>query len=128
MGSSLKAVDVVGCSSGDGTRSCESHAICGENLSVNDIVVIRWSAEIGANGDVEGTLKVFQIHGTQETCHVGYLPARLVRRYEEFANKMAIVVEDYRSSESLAKRNRSDRCVGLVKAVLLEHVEEYNRS
>ncbi len=37
----LKAVDIVGCSSGVGTRPCTSHEVCGDALAINDYVMYR---------------------------------------------------------------------------------------
>ncbi|KAF0707579.1 hypothetical protein AaE_013542 [Aphanomyces astaci] len=124
----LKAVDIVGCSSGEGTRSCPAHEVCGDSLAVNDVVVFRYEVmRLNADG-LEETLKVYKIIGAEQLCHVGFLPRRLVNTKAKYANKFAIVVEDYRVDNSASKRNRSNRCLGLVRAVLMDHIEEYNRS
>ena len=54
----LKAVDVVGCSSGEGTRSCVCHEVCGDSLSVDNIVVIRWEAIL----DISDTASEFKFN------------------------------------------------------------------
>ncbi|ETV70128.1 hypothetical protein H257_14288 [Aphanomyces astaci] len=124
----LKAVDIVGCANGEGTRSCTSHEVCGNSLSVDDVVVFRCEVVWGHGDQLQEAIKVYKIVGVEQLCHIGFLPRRLLTCKTKFANKLAVVVEDYRVALSVSKRNRSDRCHGIVKAVLMEHVEEYNRS
>ncbi|KAH9182221.1 hypothetical protein AeNC1_015803, partial [Aphanomyces euteiches] len=53
----------------------------------------------------------------KETCEDGKcLPVRLLKEKEGFKDKIAVIVEDYRTSPSTAKRNRSVRNNGIVKA------------
>jgi hypothetical protein len=51
----VKAVDIVGCSSGLGTRQCAVHEVEGELLAVNDVVVFRMEAVLDENGQAEAT-------------------------------------------------------------------------
>jgi hypothetical protein len=124
----VKAVDIIGCSVGDGTRQCVCHDVCGELVTVDDLVVIRWEIELGAENAAEEVFKVDRFSGIQQTCHIGYLQRRLLNRKDEFNNKVAMVVEDYRTSLSLSKRNGSCDNKGLLKAVLMEKIEYINRS
>ncbi|ETV83614.1 hypothetical protein H257_04306 [Aphanomyces astaci] len=123
----LKAVDIVGVSSGEGTRSCTCHDICGDSLTVDDLVVCRLEVQ-GESGNLEEVLKVFRLVASEQACHVGFLPLRLLKKKEDFANKIAIIVEDYRTSPSKYQRQRSERNVGIVKAVIMEHLQEYHQT
>ena len=134
----LKAVDIVGCSSGAGTRTCTTHEVCGESILLNDVVVFRlevvhsYSAMFdGSDAEQEGlceVLKVYRIVGTEQRCHVGFLPQRYLKRKTIFNGKTALITEDYRTTYSKSRRERSNRHKGVVKAVLLEHIAEFHRS
>ncbi|ETV66673.1 hypothetical protein H257_16888 [Aphanomyces astaci] len=54
----LKAVDIVGVSSGEGTRSCTCHDMCGDSLTVDDLVVCRLEVQ-GESVNLKEVLKVF---------------------------------------------------------------------
>ena len=76
----LRAVDVVGLSSGEGTRSCTTHAICGDIIAENDVLLFK-AAMLDRDDkpdEVEEVLKVYRLVGTETRCHVGFLPSRLI--------------------------------------------------
>ncbi len=124
----LKAVDIVGVASGEGTRSCTCHAVCGDCVGVNDLVVFKLEVVVSSNGMLEEVMKVHRLVDAQVLCHIGYLPVRLLRLKEQFKDKIAVVVDDYRNCASLSKRSRSARNHGILKAVLIEHLQDYHRS
>ena len=99
--------------------------MCGESLSVNDIVIFRHEVVIGPDNLLQEVMKVYRVYQGEQTCHVGFLPSRLSKRKEEFANKTAMIVEDCRTSESASKRQRSARSMGIVRAVLMQHIDMY---
>ncbi|KAH9181678.1 hypothetical protein AeNC1_016346, partial [Aphanomyces euteiches] len=63
--------------------------------------VFRWEGISNAADHLEEVAKVYRVVGAEQTCHVGFLPKRLLRRKEEINNKMAVVLEDYRELSKL---------------------------
>ena len=121
----VKAIDIVGVSSGSGTRSCTSHERCGDFVCVNDSVIIKLEVIRNDSTELEEALKVYRLVGTDLRCHIGFLPCRHLNRSTLFNNKRAIIVEDYRTSPSKSKRDRSNRNMGIVKAILMDYIQEY---
>ncbi|RHY01506.1 hypothetical protein DYB36_010715 [Aphanomyces astaci] len=61
---------------GEGTRSCTFHEICGDILTV------------------------YRLVATEQGCHVGYHPLRLLKHKDVLKSKITLVVEDLRVSPS----------------------------
>ena len=122
----VQGVDVVGCDAGDNGRSCVSHEICGNHVHVGDVIVFRWEV-VPIEEDMEEVVKAYLIRDGSQTCHIGFLPRRLLKQKGKFVNKMAIVVEDLRTSENSQKRRRSHRNMGIVYCTMLDAIEEQFR-
>jgi hypothetical protein len=125
--SELQDVDVVGCDEGTNGRSCLNHDVCGSQIQIGDILVFRWKVIPTDNDEIEEVIKAFIIKDGSQECHVGYLPKRLLIQKEKFKNKMAVVLEDLRSSNNAQKRRRSLRHKGIVVCRMLDEIEQQFR-
>ncbi|KAE9293091.1 hypothetical protein PR003_g24591, partial [Phytophthora rubi] len=100
----ISGVDIVGCDVGDGGRSCTTHEICGTELKVDDVIVFRAEVVAVEGEGLEHVVKAHVVRLGAQLCHVGFLPRRLLRMKDAYANRMAIVVEDLRKSDNSQKR------------------------
>ena len=90
-------------------------------------IVFRWQVVSAENDELEEVIKAFIIRDGSQECHVGYLSKRLLVQKEKFKNKMAVVLEDLRSSNNAQKRRRSLRHKGIVICRMLDEIEEQFR-
>ena len=113
-------VEVVGTSISLGGRSCIEHYVCGEDVSVDDVLIFR-KGTVLIEGAWESCVKVFKIRNGQQSCHVGFLPRYLRHSWFRYHDKRAIVTEDLRFSNNLIKANKSGQMGGIVKAKLIKN-------
>jgi hypothetical protein len=82
-------------------------------------------AIIDEDDQLEYVVKAFVIRSGAQTCHVGFLPRRLLRMKAAYEKKMATAVEDLRKSEHSKTRRRSERNIGIVRCLMLTDIEQH---
>ncbi|ETN01128.1 hypothetical protein F441_18609 [Phytophthora nicotianae CJ01A1] len=101
-----RGVDVVGCDLAEGGRSCVAHEACGKHVKVGDVLLFREEVDDQGDNRLGYCLKAYLIRDGSQTCHVGYLPRRLLIQRAAFNRQFATVVEDLRHSEALYLSSR----------------------
>jgi len=128
--------EIVGLQSSTFGRSCDKHAVCGQELEVGSIVhfkrdVIVVGRDLGLK-DAKDTLeqvaevvvKVVLVEGGEESCTVGFLPRYIAMRPEQVCRlhgQFAQIIELYDELDTATsyKRIKSARNNGMASYVLL---------
>jgi hypothetical protein len=126
MTSTPQGIDVVGVDSGLNGRHCENHTVCGHFVKANDYLYCKWAVQKFDLGEIESCVQVHKLAADGHiSCHVGYLPRRLVRASRDKADGekdggksydglWLKVAQDLRLSDNSAERARSHRNYGIV--------------
>eukprot|EP00474_Spongospora_subterranea_P008995 CRZ09453.1 hypothetical protein [Spongospora subterranea] len=114
-------VEIFGLAESTHERSCNRHAVCGEQVDVGSLIRVKFSIIDGPNG-IEEALPVVVIVNGEERCRVGFLPNKYLPRKDELVEKFAQVCEVYDCSESRYRRQQSSRNGGMAKCAWLEHI------
>jgi hypothetical protein len=108
--------EVVGLNMSSNGRECTLHEICGEHLSVGEIVKLVPIKISNANGIQEEALSVNRIMDGIVGCRVGFVPrvqANMLHRRNEFTIKPYAIVKDlYRYSKNEYLQSKSRRNYG----------------
>ncbi len=100
-----KLADIVGMGANNRGPSCFHHKTCGMQVKVGMKVMFRWEKVVYRDqGQEEDAIAVFLVTNGIMTCKVGFLPAHLARRAQDYDGLIARVISIY-----------SDRCNNLVK-------------
>ncbi len=113
-------VEILGTKAASNGRSCEEHEVCGASLFIDGVVRIQSVQIINEHGQEETALAVYSISDGIDHCHVGFLSRALVKHKKEYDGKIAQVVEFLDKSESPQDRKKSHRCMGIIKAIIIE--------
>jgi hypothetical protein len=97
-------VDIVGTGASNRGRSCVCHETCGMQVEVGTKVMFRWEKVVYRDQEEEDAVAVFLVANGRMSCKVGFLPAHLARRAQDYDGLVARVICVY-----------SDRCTNVVK-------------
>jgi hypothetical protein len=93
--------EIVGSEGEEGGRSCESHDVCGNHLTVGDLVKFKVTMSL-VGEEEEVVIKVIKIRDGNETCQFGFLPrhigygSRNDKLRNEYAHLLELYVASYR--------------------------------
>jgi hypothetical protein len=100
-----RLVDIVGTGANNRGCSCIHHKTCGMQVKVGRKVMFRWEKVVYQDqGQEEDTIAVFLVANGIMMCKVGFLPAHLARRVQDYDGLIVHVISIY-----------SDRCNNMVK-------------
>ena len=118
--------EVVGLLMNNNGRECNQHEICGEHLSVGEIVKLIPATISNINGIQEEAIAVYRIIDGAVGCRVGFVPrvqAQMLHRRNEFTITPFAVVKDlyrYSNNEYLqckSKRNYGMACCSFIEGI-----------
>jgi hypothetical protein len=98
-------VDIVGMGANNRGCCCIRHKTCQMQVKVGTKVMVRWEKVVYQDqGQEEDAIAVFLVANGIMTCKVGFLPAHLAKRAQDYDGLIARVISIY-----------SDRCNNVVK-------------
>ncbi len=97
-------VDIVGTGASNRGQSCVCHETCGMQVKVGTEVMLRWEKVVYQDQEEEDAVVVFLLANGTMTCKVGFLPAHLARRAQDYDGLIAHLISVY-----------LDRCTNMVK-------------
>ena len=87
-------LDVVGLQASTNGRSCDSHAVCGQEVGLKEDMVISFhGVPTVINGRHGGCVGVFLMRNEEKTCCVGFLPKAMVKKEAELEGVRAWIVQ-----------------------------------
>jgi hypothetical protein len=115
--------EIVGLASGESSRACESHEICGHYVAVGDLV--KFKAVVLEEGGVDTKIKEVKIRDGSESCHIGLLSRTIVHgsQKEQVTNKFGQVLELYKSSNEMTKKRKNAWLCGVASFRLLDDIQ-----
>ena len=124
----ISSFEVCGVDLGDSGRNCFQHEICGEYVSVGDLVMLKKevvTSSTGSEAQLELVVKVYLVKDATLLCHIGFLPRRYIRRSADFEDRIAIITKDLRHDDNPQVRIRSGRNKGMLLCRLVGDIEKH---
>jgi hypothetical protein len=125
----VQGVDVIGVDNGMNERNCTQHPICGHLVKEGDKLFCKWEVQkFEEDEEPQGCIQVFKVGlDGLATCHVGYLPKRLLKKEQGkvYHNAWLRVIQDYRLSDNSSERQRSHRNYGLLYCHVINNNPRY---
>jgi hypothetical protein len=112
---------IVGLASGESSRACESHEICGHHVAVGDLVKFK---VVVLEGGVETKIKAVKIRDGTESCQIDFLPRHIVYggQKEQMTNKLDQMLELYKDSNDMTKKRKNARLCGVASFRVLDDI------
>jgi hypothetical protein len=106
-------------------RSCEHHAICGNNLILDCVVRLRKVQIVADDGHEETAVAAYWVSDGVDLCRVGFLPQQFIKHANKFDGKLAQITEFLAMSDSPSCRRLSCRYRGMCRAAIITGGPEF---
>jgi hypothetical protein len=117
--------EIYGLNGSSNGRSCSSHACCGLQVKVGDIVRLKKTV-VDVETGVEEAIVCVLVRCGRETCSVGFIP-RALHAWDpvvEHINRHAQVVEMYAVSRNTQKRRKNHMNCGVAGCMFLDQINQ----
>ena len=111
-------VEILGLEATSNGRSSEKHAVNGEVVVVGSIVSFR-RVLVDIEDMKEWAIGVYAITNDEEDLLVGFLGRFLVKRWQRYEGRFAVVKEMYKGCGSTSKRAKSHRSCGAAEVEIV---------
>lgn len=118
-------VDIVGIEESSRGRSCEQHAVCGNNLILDCVVCLRKVQIVNDLGHEEKAVAAYWVSDGVDLCRVGFLPRQFIKHAAKFDGKLAQITEFLAESDSPSCRRLSHRNRGMCRAAVITGGQEF---